>query len=262
MNNGILTIVISYCSNERAFIHALLTQALQCAEHVIVTVGTHTYDFQPEDTNHIQHLAATYPNATFVYYPVSQEISRTNPLQYRKDAFWHNVSRIAGWRSMPDETEWVLFLDADEIPHAPSFLQWYRNIYLNKECAYKLANYWYFREPIFQATTFEDSVLLVHASKMSYDRLMRDMERDGIVEDLPCRRMQLSVATKLPMFHHFSWVRTKEDMIKKVSTWGHKTDRDWVAQIETEFSGPFSGTDFVHNYSYVTVPNMFNITLS
>jgi hypothetical protein len=39
-------------------------------------------------------------------------------------------------------------------------------------------------------------------------------------------------------------------MLKKVSTWAHKTDKNWNALIEEEFSREFNGTDFVHNYKY------------
>jgi hypothetical protein len=39
-------------------------------------------------------------------------------------------------------------------------------------------------------------------------------------------------------------------MLKKVSTWAHKTDKNWNELIEEEFSRDFNGTDFVHNYKY------------
>jgi hypothetical protein len=65
----------------------------------------------------------------------------------------------------------------------------------------------------------------------------------------------------LPMLHHFSWVRTKEEMFKKVKNWGHYRDRDWISCIEEEFTRPFNGKDFVHGYEYNTVDNIFNILI-
>ena len=62
-----------------------------------------------------------------------------------------------------------------------------------------------------------------------------------------------------PFVHHYSWVRTKEEMLKKVENWGHKHDKNWTSLIEEEFSRPFNGTDFVHGYSYNIVENKFNI---
>ena len=61
------------------------------------------------------------------------------------------------------------------------------------------------------------------------------------------------------MFHHYSWVRTKAQLLKKVSSWAHKDDRNWAAFVEEEFSRPFNGTDFVHGFSYTTVKNIFTI---
>ena len=63
----------------------------------------------------------------------------------------------------------------------------------------------------------------------------------------------------LPMLHHYSWVRTKEQMLKKVRTWWHNKDRNWEKSVEEEFSRPFSGKDFVHGYEYKTVENKFNL---
>ena len=62
-----------------------------------------------------------------------------------------------------------------------------------------------------------------------------------------------------PMIHHFSWVRTKEEMLKKVHNWGHKNDTNWIDLVEEEFSRPFSGTDFIHKYQYNIVENKFNL---
>ena len=59
-----------------------------------------------------------------------------------------------------------------------------------------------------------------------------------------------------PFIHHYSWVRTKEEMLKKVLNWGHKDDSfDWISKIEEEFSRDFNGTDFIHRYNYNIVNN-------
>ena len=56
-----------------------------------------------------------------------------------------------------------------------------------------------------------------------------------------------------PMIHHYSWVRTKDEMLKKVLTWGHNKDRDWVKLIEEEFTRPFNGKCFVNNYEFKVI---------
>lgn len=59
--------------------------------------------------------------------------------------------------------------------------------------------------------------------------------------------------------NHFSWVRSKQEMLLKVKNWGHNNDRDWLSLIEEEFSRDFNGIDFVHGYSYTLVDNTFNL---
>jgi hypothetical protein len=221
-------------------------------------MGTHKHNMEKEDSNHIFDLASEFPHVKFVIYEVVPD--PPNTLQFRQNAYWHNIARIAGWRSLPCGTDWVLFIDSDEIPDAALFTEWFASTKLDPNVAYNMANYWYFREPTYQAKTFEDSVLLVHTSSLSFDRLMRDMERIGIVADHPTIGMVGSLRGK-PMFHHYSWVRSKDDMKKKAATWGHKGEQDWDALIEAEFSRGFNGTDFVHGYIYTRVPNFFGITL-
>ena len=59
--------------------------------------------------------------------------------------------------------------------------------------------------------------------------------------------------------NHFSWVRTKDQMLTKVKSWGHNKDKNWIDLVNEEFSRDFNGTDFVHAYSYNIVENRFNV---
>ena len=53
------------------------------------------------------------------------------------------------------------------------------------------------------------------------------------------------------------WLRqdTRDEMLKKISTWGHNKDRNWVELVEEEFSREFNGTDFIHGYTYKILNN-------
>lgn len=261
-----LGIVINYCSNDRIFVEAMLREceAIQ-ARQVVMSIGSHHYDMEPEDMTHIEGLARRYPWVRFVLYPVSEIDDAQNPMKTRKLAYWHNMARIQGCKQLQPEIEWVLFLDADEVPEGMRFKEWYEN-YRNSRVQkiYKLSNYYYFRDPILQATTFEDSIMLVPRAACCYPVLMNELERDGIpyLTHLQCDREVVHPNTKLPMFHHFSWVRSKEAMLRKVRNWAHKDDTDWETKIETEFEREFNvetDTDFVHGYKYIRVPNWFGI---
>ncbi len=257
-----VAICVSYCSNERAFIRPLLTQALACADQVVVAFGSHYYDFEPEDMKHLGKLAEDYPNVLFALYPVTSQAAEHNHLQ-RKDAFWHNISRIAAWRQVKEDIDWILFLDGDEVPDGEAFKSWFQTHKesLDQNAVYKLANYWYFKEPTHQSQTWEDSCLLVPAASLSFHRLMHNMERDGLCENMIVHRNVVHHDSGLPMFHHYSWVRSKECILKKVATWGHRSDRDWVRYIEDVWDKPVQDVeDFVHGYKYTEVPNKFEIT--
>lgn len=266
-----LCIFINYCSAERAFIHPLIQQCAEITapENIYVSIGSHFYrTYEHEDTDHITDLATSHPRVNFVIYEVTPNAEASNPLKHRPTAYWHNVARIAAWRRLCELHNelltamgaWILFLDADEIPEGAAFRDWFHAQRLFPDVVYRFANYWYFREPTFRATTPEYSPVMLHSSQITPTLLMDDMERTGYTHGLPH-----AVVTAPIMFHHFSWVRTKYDMIRKVTSWGHCADRtDWVDKVTQEFERQFDpeyDTDFVHNYSYTRVPNLFNIEL-
>ena len=56
-----------------------------------------------------------------------------------------------------------------------------------------------------------------------------------------------------PLFHHYSWVKKKEEMLKKVSCWGHREDKDWEPLVHKEFSEEFRGEDCLYGLTYKEV---------
>ncbi|KAI8462833.1 MAG: hypothetical protein J3K34DRAFT_527469 [Monoraphidium minutum] len=178
---------------------------------------------------------------------------------------------------------WLLFLDGDEVPDGRRVAEWAAaRLPARPEgpprCL-KLAAHWYFREPTNRADAWEDSVVLADArafapaagaaagadaaaATAAWARLlMVDDERDGLARALAPGGRMVAGLDGAPMFHHFSWVRTKQQLLRKVATWGHRGDKDWAALIEAEFERPAGGRDFVHGYTYTRVPNAFGIVL-
>jgi hypothetical protein len=271
-----LAIVINYCSNDSIFIDAMLRECEKIgAGKVTVVVGSRFFvSLQPENIDHLRYVAERYPWVQFVLYDVYEITDVKNPLLHRKGAYWHNIARIHGTQKLDPKIEWVLFLDADEIPEGERFRDWFQSARLQQK-VYKMANYWYFLDPELQSTTWEDSVMLVPRAACCYAVLMHDLERDGIpiVSGLEMERNVVAhvkgdaneATSGLPMFHHFSWVRSKEGLMKKVKNWAHKDDTDWEARVEKAIATQFdlkNDVDFVHGYSYVRVPNWFGIKMS
>jgi hypothetical protein len=230
---------------------------------VIIPVCDHFFDGTIENRSLLESLYAAFPTCLFIEYPfIPQAIPKKIWKKIDAAHFWHSCSRLIGYSFLDEDIEAVLFLDADEVPEGNRFAEWLESSDYRQHTALKLSNYWYFREICNQALKTEDSVVLVQKRALDLDVLLHQEERDALYNLLPQpKRRFVSGSDGRPMFHHYSWVRTKEEMLKKVSSWGHKKDRDWVKLVHEEFSGPFKGSDFVHGYSYQQVTPPFDIRM-
>lgn len=258
-----ISTIVNFCSNESRFIKAILEQAALFSQQVIIPVCDHFFDGTPENRPLLEQIYATFPECLFIEYPyLPQKIPKKIWKKIDPAHFWHGLSRLIGFASLDEEAETVLFLDGDEVPDGKRFAEWLDCSDYRHHTALKLSNYWYFREPSNQALRFEDSIVLAQKRALELEILLHSDERDAIYNLLPGpKRRNVAGSDGEPMFHHYSWVRTKEEMLRKVRTWGHKGDRDWTALVHEEFARPFRGTDFIHSYSYKLVKPYFDIRL-
>jgi hypothetical protein len=177
--------------------------------------------------------------------------------------YWHCHGRWRAIQNLNENTEYVLLLDADEVPEGPLFLQWLNTQQYRYYDCMKLANYWYFREPIFRAKNIiEDSIVFMkicHANNMNLT--MQSHERSSTYDICPGKKTRSITFNNIPMFHHYSWVRTLKQMLRKVQSWGHKTDKDYTSLVNEEFSHEFFGRENIMNRTYEIVPNIFNIVM-
>jgi hypothetical protein len=255
--------IINFCSNESRFIRACLEQTSLFARQIIVPVCDHFFDGTVENRALLERIYASFPQCQFVEYPYIPE-KIPNKVWKKVDPahFWHSLSRLVGYSFLDEEIEMVLFLDADEVPDGARFAEWLDCSDYHHHTALRLANYWYFREPSNQALQFEDSPVLAKKAMLRPEVLLKQEERDAIYSLLPSpKRRSVTDPGGAPMFHHFSWVRTQDEMLKKVRAWGHKKDRAWSDLVDEEFKGPFKGIDFVHGYQFKKVDPLFGISL-
>lgn len=254
--------IVNFCSNESRFIKPCLEQVQLFSEQVIVPVCNHFFDGTPENRALLNEIYASFPGCLFIEYPYHFKIPKRVWKTIDPAQFWHSLSRLIGFSFLKEEIETVLFLDADEIADGARFNEWLDCSDYQCHTALKMANYWYFREPRYQALHWEDSIVLAQKRSLNPELILRKEERDAIYDLLPGpkRRHVIGVDGE-PMFHHYSWVRTQEEMLKKVQTWSHRNDRNWTELVHKEFAGPFQGTDFIHGYKYKTVESPFPILL-
>ncbi len=255
--------IVNFCSNDARFIGACIEQASVFSSQIIVVLCDHFFDGTLENRTLLEEIYRAYPQCLFIEYPfIPSEIPRMMFNQITSAQFWHSCSRLLALQYLEASIEMVLFLDADEVPDGWRFFRWLNASDYRQHVVLKMANYWYFREPIYQAQSWEDTVVLAQVRALSPELLLQQDDRKAIYDLLPGpKRRNVCSSDGQPMFHHFSWVRTRDEMVKKVRTWGLKNDRDWISLITQELAHTFQGTDFIHHYKYNIVPPPFLIDL-
>ena len=255
--------IINFCTNEARFLPACIEQCRHFSSQIIIPVCDHFFDGAPENRNLLNEIYASFPDCQFIEYPFAPR--QIPPKVFSKIApehFWHSASRALGYRFVNEGIDRVLFLDADEVPDGKKFSQWLDESDFAQHPVLKLSNYWYFREPHFRADQWEDSIVFAHIGSLELSAILHEEERNAIYDLLPNpKRRKVVGIDGQPMFHHFSWVRTKDEMIQKIEKWGHRDDRDWKGLVEEEFSSPFKGKDFIHGYSFKECSAPFGITM-
>ena len=248
-----ITSILQYSTIDYRFLKCNLDQLSKFCDEIIVPICTHFFNGQAEDQAKLQdscNIINSYTNARVIMFDWNDPS--------KSPRYYHNLSRKLGTDEA--KNEWLLFVDTDEIL-SDEFIPWFETI-KGKDASYWFTCYWYFRNATNQATRVEGAGLLTRKQYCNWE-LDSEHERQQLFYRLPNftngHDYPVVSLTGQPMMHHFSWVRTKEEMLTKVKNWGHASDKDWIVGIEEEFSRDFNGTDFVHGYSYNIVENIFNI---
>jgi len=263
-----VSIVINYCSNEKEFLDANLNECLKFSNDIVVSYGSHLYDFTPENIDHINYYKEKYKIINFVEYKVDKnlDLSKQKGVNMRPTAYWHNLARWTGIQSLKNK-DWVFLIDSDEIPNGDDVKLWidlnYKN--LNENNCYKIATYWYFKNVTFQSKTLEDSILLIHYKYLTEDNIFGDLERDYSIYNSKTKLIrEVKGINNTVLWNHFSWVRTKKGLYHKITNWAHSCDifkNVNVSDIINYIYKDNNVNDIVHNYDYIKVNNKFNIIL-
>tara|TARA_Y100000034_G_C6835927_1_gene377753 strand:- start:376 stop:1128 length:753 start_codon:yes stop_codon:yes gene_type:complete len=245
--------ILQYSTIDYRFLECNLRQLSKVSGEIIVPICTSLFNGQPEDEYKLQksiELIKSYPNTRYILF---KHIPTQTP------RYHHNLSRKIGTDNAI--YDWVLFVDADEII-SDDFLCWFNSI-KHTNNSYWFTCYWYFRSPCYQAKQTEGAGLLTKKCYCNWN-LNSNQERQQLFNLLPNFHNgdmgNVLSLSKTPLVHHFSWVRTKEEMLSKVKNWGHSNDTiDWVKLVNDEFTNSFNGTDFVHGYKYNIIENKFKL---
>lgn len=261
-----LATIINFCSNDRFFIHHAIRQAKKFSCQIIASYCDHFYDGTPENIKIINKIITSHPQVKFIPFQYDPKATKNlwrgwqfilrhlTKTKVWGPQYWICRARFLGAAYLKDNIDYVLFLDADEVPDGKRFKAWLDTKDYQNYNGLKPSNYWYFRSPKYQAAIFEDSALLAKKSALKSAVFMDHDERNATYNSItgPKKRMVMGLDNQ-PLIHHYGWAKPKSNLLKKVQTWGHAKDRNWVKLIQKEFSKPFSGTDFIYKRKYKIV---------
>jgi hypothetical protein len=258
-----ISVVINYCTNEHYFLDACIKQCQAFSDDIVVSYGSKLYNGESENQALINESIKKYKNVTFSEYEVDPSIKLSDMpgVVNRPITYWHNLARWSGYQRLKKHS-WVMFLDVDEIPDGIKVLEWFKKNDLVAQYVYKLANYWYFKKVNFQALAWEDSVVVINGNYLKESSFFGDAERENLIlaSDIS-HILRFNVGLNgLPMMHHFSWVRTREQLLKKLSNWGHQNDYlSASSMVDKIFSSENAYDLGIKNYQYQYVPNFFGL---
>lgn len=278
-----ITTCISYCSRDEKFIHKNISECLKFSDTVIISCVDHFFDGMP-DTNLYSSLAM-YMNDPKIKIII-------NPWDIKSDIcgdghYWHNVLRYAAFMHTKNKG-YYLFLDADEIPNGDLFKKYLETSeYKNYDIVGDFMSYYFFREPIYRSRVVSGVGLLIKSEYIIpqffftpkerwFYRYVKSKSYEMFNLQIPKIIERISFNAKYPklinfngeithrrvgdiMFNHYSWVKSKEEMLQKVNSWGHRLEKNWNQVVNDHFSKPFDGTCFVHGWQYDTVDNFLEI---
>ena len=244
-----VSVVINYCSIDRKFMPALLKQCLMFSDDIIIVSFDKLFSNVVEPSGDVDNFCSINPT-----------VIKSRQLKFTNDNHPRHFHNLARWEAVHRaKNDYILFLDADEIPEGKILNHIFENNLVQDYDGVDFRCHWYFRSVNYQAEQKEICGLLINKKVITKDLMFTDSERWSFRQVLGTKYLSDTMYNGQILLHHFSWVRSHTEMLAKISSWGHKFDKDWEFLVNEEFSRPFNGTDFVHGYSYNIVDNVFNI---
>ncbi len=240
---GSVATIISYCTNDYRFLAKCIEEARIFSKQILIPVCDHFFDGTPENRSLLNHTYAEHPDCQFIefaYRPnqIYSQYHSLEPDDPDGSIYWAASARYIGFHYVDPDIETILFLDSDEIAEGGRFLAWLESgEHLSYE-ALRLGAYYYALRATLQAKNVVNLPLLVRKGTFAPLTLFNEIERIGAYMSHPGpKREEVLGLDGLPLFHHYSWVRTKEECLWKARTWSHLHDEDWPLLIEEAFSG-------------------------
>lgn len=259
-------VIISNVDDFR-FLKTSLREIAPLFKHIVISIGDSLWNGEKEDISVItefkDHVKYMYKNVDVLLYKIPDDKIKAIQYSVSPEMYWEGHARYIAMDVLDSSCQYVLFLDSDEIVNGKAFQAFITaGLHLPYD-AMKLKNVWYWREPKYRARDYyEDSVVLIKRSRFNTLALFSNLGRHGIFEKCTGNKVRaLAGVDGKAMIHHYSWVRSKDQMLRKVRAWGHRNDRkNWEQMVQDEFQRPFNGKDFLQeDREYDIVEDTFNL---
>jgi hypothetical protein len=245
MNRDDLSVVVLYCTQERDLIDRAIRPLVQVSSDVVVVSSSHFFT-GAEDLDVQEKLKGLQGQ-----YGIKPVILQWKHIPGAPQNFWPKELRLHGFGATRVSSKYVMFVDADEILRCPpSFITWFSTLDPTSKQSYKLSNYWYFMSERRRSKVMEDSIILVPRFTLKFEQFRAHGvgERESLVSN-PQREVKDLDGNVF--FDHLSWVRDRDILVQKVSTWSHRQDKDWLSLVKKALEeDPLTTADFVHGYEY------------
>ncbi|OGN56691.1 MAG: hypothetical protein A3D96_06120 [Chlamydiae bacterium RIFCSPHIGHO2_12_FULL_44_59] len=234
--------VITYCTNDFRFISKCVEEAKVFSQQVVIVVCDHFFDGTPENRMLLEHTYRAHSDCQFIEFAYFRDrlYSKYHFLKPQDPdwaAYWAATSRYIGFQYLDPDIASVFFLDSDEIAEGGRVLSWLQSEVDIQYEVMRLGSYYYALKPTLQAEHLVNLPFFVQRKRFFPLILFNGLERLGayLSYNGPKRESVLGEDGK-PLFHHYSWVRTKSECLLKGRTWSHHKEQDWNRLVEEAFS--------------------------
>ena len=238
-----LATVIHYCTNEYRFLRKIVDEAFHFSKRVIVVVCDHFFNGTPERRELLHQTYCDFPECQFLEFSFSPTRIYNGMTGHSMNDpewgfLWHSTSRYLAALFMPEDIDYALFIDSDEVIEGKRFARWLERGIHTEYAAFRLVCYFYVLHSALRAKKVSNSGILVPMKNLDRSHILNVQDRWGWFHAIEGPKKILFDDECTPFIHHYSWVRSKEECHLKANTWGHRWDKEWGSLIEEMFRNP------------------------
>lgn len=250
MKNVKISTVINYCTNDYRFLAKCIQEVKKFSSELLIITWDHFFNCEPENRELLNQTYADFPEISFLEFAHLKDKLYNPYVACTKEDddwidYWHSTTRFVSFFFLDSSSDYILYLDSDEIIEGDLFQEWLKTKEYEQYEAIRWLQHYYFRSASFQAEDYQIGGLFAKKEKITLPILMHNKyDRCGIFHEIEGIKKEGIAYQGRPMVHHYSWVKTKEEFLQKAPTCPDCFRKNWKEMIEEEFSKEFQGKDF------------------